>query len=263
MAPSECLWSSATEIQDRTSLNNYYDDSLEDFFVNFLNVSRLDVNMVYDELLRVDPQRTTVKQVKDLLWQMNALLSEDENPKGTAENLLKNPILPVQYPNGNIKLCSCENDFAIVNRRPPMELFQGKIKVLAFDLIEVHKLQPFLEWAQLGRRYLSNVVREASVVDPASAFPLSDPSRDISQKARALTRYVAANSPRSSHLRGLIDVKGSNSYPEPSSPRRPGLLRFAPQFQDVRDRYHLLGANHQPRWDTHFSQAAAERGVHR
>jgi len=193
VAPSECLWSSATEIHDRVSLNNYYDDNMEDFFVNVLKVSRLDVSMVYDELLRVHPERTTVQQAKDLLWQMNALLAEDEKPKGTAENLLKNPVLPVQYPNGNIKLCSGENEFAVVDRRPLMELFRGKIKILAFDLIEVHKLQPFLEWALLRRRCLSKVVREASVVDPDSAFPLSDQSRDISRKAQALTRYVEAN----------------------------------------------------------------------
>jgi hypothetical protein len=149
--------------------------------------------MVYDELLRVEPGRTTVRQAKDLLWQMNALLAEGEEPKGTAENLLKKPILPVQYPNGDVKLCSAENDFAIVDRRPLMELFRGKVKVLAYDIIEVHKLQPFLAWARLRQRYMSKAVRESSVVDSNSAFPLSDPSRDIARKAQALTRYVAPN----------------------------------------------------------------------
>lgn len=196
MAPSKCLWSSATEIQDRISLNNYYDNSLEDFFVNFLNVSRLDVSMVYDELLRVDPKRTTVEQAKALLWQMNALLAEGEKPKGTAESLLKKPVLPVQYPNGDVKLCSGENEFAIVDRQPLMELFRGRVKVLAFDLIEVHKLQPFLEWALLRRLYLSKLVRESSVVDRDLTSPLSDSSRNIARKAQPLTRYVRAKSPR-------------------------------------------------------------------
>src|SRR5689334_13593345 len=40
--PSQCLWSSATEIQNRTSLSTYYDDKLEHFFVDILGVPRLD-----------------------------------------------------------------------------------------------------------------------------------------------------------------------------------------------------------------------------
>lgn len=148
--------------------------------------------MVYDELLlrAGGAQGTTVRQATDLLWQLNALLSSGERPKGKAGELVKKSVLPVQYPNGEVKLCSWDNDFAIADRRPAMELFKGRIKVLAFDLGEVHKLKPLLEWARLQGRYLSKVVREASVVDQASAFPLSEPGRAISKKAWALTRYV-------------------------------------------------------------------------
>lgn len=191
--PSECLWSSATEIQDRTSLNSYYDDKLENFFVVILGVPRLDVNMVYDELLRVHPSQTTVEHAKALIWQMNALLTEGEEPNGTSEKLLRIPILPVRYANGDVKLCSGENEFAIVDRRPLEELFRGRVKFLDFDLGQVHKLEPFLRWARLQRQFLSNVAKEISVVEEHSASPVSDPSRDIARKAEALTRSVVTS----------------------------------------------------------------------
>ncbi|TLD34115.1 hypothetical protein PspLS_01685 [Pyricularia sp. CBS 133598] len=207
LSPSECLWSSATEIQDRTSLSQHYDNTLEDFFVDVLNVPRLDINMVYDELLRVDPNNTTIKQVKDLLWQMNALLIEGETPEGSAEELLEKPILPIQYSSGEVKLCSDKNDFAIVDRLPLMRLFRGKAKLLDFDLHEVHKLHPFIEWAMLDEWYLSKVVREATVVDDKSAFPLSDGSREISRKAQALTRVaVHLRSPRVRDVQAFYDL---------------------------------------------------------
>lgn len=214
--PSECIWSSATEIQDRTSLNTYYDDKLEDFFVDILGVPRLDVNMVYDELLRVHPSRTTGKQVKDLIWQMNALLREGEEPNGTSEKLLRIPVLPVRYANGDVKLCSSENEFAIIDRRPLEELFRGKVKFLDFNLGEVHKLEPFLSWAGLRGRFLSRLIREISVVEGYSAFPISDSSRDIAQKAQALTRYVAISTIR--QVCQLTDTQSCCSSAKLSSP---------------------------------------------
>lgn len=222
--PSECLWSSATEIQDRTSLNTYYDDELEDFFVGGLGVPRLDVHMVYDELLRVDHSHATVRQVKDLLWQMNALLEADK-PKGSSERLLKIPILPVRYPSGEVKLLSGQNDFAIVDRRPLQEFFQSKVKLFDFSLSEVHKLEPFLRWAGLRSRFLSKVIKEISLVDPDSAYPLSDPSQNIARRAQALTRYVSTLVFHLSHALSLLTQRQScGSSAEPSSAGRPELL---------------------------------------
>lgn len=190
--PSECLWSSATEVREKVNLNNHYDDDLEDFFVTLLGVSRLTIDMVYDELHGVD-RTTTVDQVKNLLRTMSALL-ETEMPKQKSKKLLKKRILPIRYPTGGVSLVSTEIEFAIADRRQLEQIFRDKIKMLDFTLSEVYQLKPLLDWMKLGDRFLFNLTKESSVVNPELSYPVSDPVRQIRKKAHALTRYGPAPS---------------------------------------------------------------------
>lgn len=169
-------------------MNTYYDDDLEHFFLDFLGVERLHFSIVYDELLGVDARTTSVDEVKDLLWSLNSFLGK-EHQKTTSERLLKRPILPVRYPDGSVRLVSSAVEFAIVDRQSYGEDFRNKVKMLDFDHSEVHKLQPFLKWANVETKYLSRIVKEISVVQSGVTYHLSDSKLEVKIRAHALTRY--------------------------------------------------------------------------
>ncbi|OAQ65575.1 hypothetical protein VFPBJ_11205 [Purpureocillium lilacinum] len=95
--PSECLWSTATDIRNRITLNNYYDDVLEDFFVTALGVSRVTIDMIYDELYTADRANVTLEHVKSSLGILCTLLETEKlKPTQTPAKLLERPILPVR-----------------------------------------------------------------------------------------------------------------------------------------------------------------------
>lgn len=185
---SQCLWSSAAEIRGKFNLNSYYDDDFENFFVECLGVERLHFNIVYDELLSADPSTTSVDAVKDLLWSLNSFLGK-EDQKSKPDRLLKRPILPVRYPDGNVRLVSSTVEFAIIDRQSYGKEFGDKVKMLHFDHAEIHRLLPFLRWANLETRYLSRLVKEISIVESGVTYPLSNSKWEVRIKAHALTRY--------------------------------------------------------------------------
>ncbi|KAJ6438742.1 hypothetical protein O9K51_08143 [Purpureocillium lavendulum] len=196
--PSECLWSTATEIRNKITLNNCYDDVLEDFFVKALGVSRITIDMVYDELYTADRANVTLEHVKSSLGILCTLLETEKlKPTQTPAKLLERAILPVRYPGGDVRLVSADVEFAIVDRRPLENLFRDRVRLLDFTLIEIVRLEPLLSWMNLGDRYLSKAVRHNSVVDPELTWLVSDPVRDIKRKAHALTRIAThLRSPR-------------------------------------------------------------------
>ncbi|GJN78503.1 hypothetical protein PLIIFM63780_001997 [Purpureocillium lilacinum] len=157
--PSECLWSTATEIRNRITVNKHYPDALEDFFVTALGVSRVTIDMVYDDLYTADRANVTVEHVKSSLGILCTLLETEKlKPTKTSTKLLERAILPVRYPSGGVRLVSAEVEFAIVDRRPLEDLFRDKVKLLDFTLIEIVRLEPLLSWMNLGDRYLSKAM---------------------------------------------------------------------------------------------------------
>lgn len=170
-----------------TILVNYY-PNMKTFFVGFLGVKALTLQMIYDELKRKGSSATaTVKEVKEMLWQLNSFLT----PEGQAPNpepLLQQRILPVRYPGGEITLCSNETAFEVVDRKNLGDAFGDKVKLLDFSLSEARKLEPFLQWAGLESRYLSRTVEEVTSLRSATRAPISSPERDIKRKAYALYR---------------------------------------------------------------------------
>lgn len=170
-------------------MNNYYDDVLEDFFVTALGVSRVTIDMIYDELYTADRANVTLEHVKSSLGILCTLLETEKlKPTQTPAKLLERPILPVRYASGDVRLVSAEVEFAIVDRRPLENLFRDRVRLLDFTLVEIVRLEPLLSWMNLGDRYLSKAVRHNSVVDPELTWLVSDPVRDIKRKAHALTR---------------------------------------------------------------------------
>ncbi|KAI1467613.1 uncharacterized protein F4812DRAFT_471586 [Daldinia caldariorum] len=192
----QCLWCAPSPIKGRVNLSNVYEKKLEEFFVKKLGVRVLDADIVYNELLQLDPVKTTVKHVKELLWTFNSQI-ELGHPKEAPEKFLKLRILPVSDVGGQVSLYSAETEFGIVDRKSLGDSFHGRVKLLDFSVNEIVQLKPLIKWAGLEKRYLSKLVQETSVLDSGFKVPISDPREDIRKKSYGLFRIAAHfNSPR-------------------------------------------------------------------
>lgn len=182
---SECLWSSTTDIRGKVTLNDHYED-LEDFFVDMLDVKKLTLQMVYDELLQTRSSSSIV-EVKGAIWSLNALLQSEP---GTVdpEPLLKKKIFPISNPTGTKVLVNVRVHFSIGDREYLTAQFRGRIKMLDYDLAEVRQLKTFIEWTGLSNRYLSESVKEMTSVSNGDARAVSSATRDLKRKAHALLR---------------------------------------------------------------------------
>lgn len=198
---ADCLWSSTAEIQGKATLTDHYED-LRSFFVDTLGVQTLTLQIVYDDLIQTHPQQPrTVEDIKKTIWSFNSLLQTEPDMRRQLdpEPLLEASVFPVRYPGGGKRLVSAkDSEFAIVDREYLAGRFEGRIKFLDYDLGEVRRLQPFLEWCNLGYRYLSRSVKEiTSVSTGQTGRNISSTNRDIKRKAHALLRVAATfDSPR-------------------------------------------------------------------
>ncbi|KAL1907747.1 hypothetical protein Sste5344_006374 [Sporothrix stenoceras] len=198
--PAQCLWTtSETQIPGRLSLNNLYPD-LYDFFVKGLGVETMTIKMVYDKLVGAP---MTIEETKQTIRSFSAMLggAKDDAPKKLdVTALLAKQIFPVRMPTnrgGGVKLCKGTDDFALVDRESLAEAFAGQAKLLNFDLETTRQLQPFLKWAGLRARGLSNLVEEISCVAGDDKQIISSRDRNIRYKARALLSIAHAfDSPR-------------------------------------------------------------------
>lgn len=189
--PSDCVWSTGTDIRGKPNLAMKYDHSLEDFFLKALHIQTLSIEMVFHELMSLDPGHVTVDQAKTLLWSLNSLLETDTLPEDSLPaDLLERPILPIEHPGGQVILNSAKTAFAIVDRKQLGDAFQGQVNTLDFTMTEVNKLQPFVEWAGLGNRYMSRMVSETSALSSGEKWPASENRFDIKRKAHGLLRIA-------------------------------------------------------------------------
>ncbi|CAG7555872.1 unnamed protein product [Fusarium equiseti] len=193
----ECLWSSATQIQGKVALNDLYPD-LEEFFVDFLGVQELTLDMAYDELKEMGTRVPSppIAAVKETIWALNSFLSSEEHPPNE-DPVFRGKVFPVKYPNGSVKLQSGRTQFAIADRKTLGDIFGLQAMMLDFTLDEVRRLRAFLSWLNLESRYLSASVREISTVAGGRMDKLQSPDRELDQRAESLYRIaVHFNSPR-------------------------------------------------------------------
>ena len=183
---SQCLWSSATTIRGRTTLNDYYEDS-KDFFVTILGVSELSLDMVLDELVEKSARQTPMEEIKETLWALTSFLVSN-TPASSPSRILESRVFPVKYPNGQIVLRTANVEFGIVDRRLLGDSFAGKANLLDFSLEEVRFLKLFFAWTGLEKLYLSNMVKEISRAEGCEPVPVASRNRDIGQKAPGLFR---------------------------------------------------------------------------
>ncbi|CAH0058483.1 unnamed protein product [Clonostachys solani] len=185
---SDCLWSSTSEIRGKVTLNDDY-DSLETFFTGTLGVQSLTLQMIYDELRHADGQKS-IDDIKNGIWSLNALLQTDRTHIDPIP-LLRENIFPVKYPDGSSALGNIDTVFAVGDDRQLCSRLEIYINLLDYGFEEVRRLKPFISWAKLDERYLSQSVREFTrVSSSARRRPITEDKYDISRKAYAILRIA-------------------------------------------------------------------------
>ncbi|TGJ87512.1 hypothetical protein E0Z10_g1294 [Xylaria hypoxylon] len=186
-----CIWSSATYIPGKAALNSDW-PYMKIFFVHFLGVPTLTLNMVYEELQRKGASENTgISEMKQELWQFNSLLSVSRERLNTSP-ILNSRVFPVRSPDGSVALLSAaSNDFAILDRKVLGMQFGELAKLLDFTFDEVHRLQPFLQWAGLDERRLSVRVTEVTAPVVSAENMLQESKLQIKPRAYALCRIAA------------------------------------------------------------------------
>jgi len=171
------------------ALNDAY-PGLAEFFTEFIGVRTLTLQMVHDKLVEEGNARCSPPQIKQTIWLLNSYMqSESNTPDPKA--ILHARVFPVRYPNGTVELYSSAVDFAIADRKHLLDLFCSRAKFLDFDVNEVARLEPFLQWTGLDKRYISSSVKEISMVRGDSHRALISPERNIARRAYGLLRYVS------------------------------------------------------------------------
>ncbi|KAK2046278.1 hypothetical protein LZ31DRAFT_593285 [Colletotrichum somersetense] len=195
--PSQCVWSNTTKLSGRVSLNDEYED-LGVFFVEFLGVKPLDLSMAIDDLKMIAKRpSTTSSEIKESIWVVNSLLSSVPKPPSSLD-VVKSPIFPIAYPDDRSTVETVATEFCIVDRESLRSSFETKVKFLDFTLEQVARLRPFIEWTHLEERYLSRRVKEITSFHGGAAALITNPQRQIQNRAHALLRVAAHfNSPRS------------------------------------------------------------------
>ncbi|KAK2034152.1 hypothetical protein LX32DRAFT_722382 [Colletotrichum zoysiae] len=185
--PSQCVWSNTTKLSGRVSLNDEYGD-LGVFFVEFLGVKPLDLSMAIDDLKKIATRpSTTSSEIKESIWVVNSLLSS-VSTLPSSRDVLKSRIFPIAYPDDRFTVETVAKEFFIVDRESLRSSFETKVKFLDFTLEQVARLRPFIEWTHLEERYLSRRVKEITSFHGGAAALITNPQRQIQNRAHALLR---------------------------------------------------------------------------
>ncbi|KAG4288696.1 hypothetical protein FPRO06_03518 [Fusarium proliferatum] len=190
---SDCLWSSETVIRGKAILDECW-EAYENFFVGKLGVKLLTLQMVYDELRRSSGNNK--EDTKVAVLSLNGLL-QTETTLLDPEPIRQAKVFPVRYPTGTVVLSSVSVDFAIGDRDKLKTMFRDKVALLDFEMEDVRRLRPLIEWLKLQDRYLSNSVEESTFILGDSERPISTPNRDLKRKAYHIARVASTfSSPR-------------------------------------------------------------------
>lgn len=137
-----------------------YPEVLRPFFVEYLGISPASLCTLVDELSSLATQHLTVQRVKQLIWAINGM-----RPRPNDLSILSTcNFLPVRVPQPGaahqIEFRSCQSGFAIIDRIPLAEIFEGHVELLDFSLEEILQLEPFLRSLNLRNKYLSLLCSE-------------------------------------------------------------------------------------------------------
>ncbi|KAE8423087.1 hypothetical protein BDV36DRAFT_279575 [Aspergillus pseudocaelatus] len=192
---SECLWSKVTNIDGMVALNDEY-EGLYELFVDIIGVRTLTLEMVIKKLIDQGSTFASVKEVKETIHLLNNYLQRDEDVPDS-QPIRDAKVFPVRDLNGQVVLRNYDDAFSIADRNHLYDWFVGKADFLDFGVNDIHRLEPFLNWVGLERRYLSVSVKEISTLGNGAHQSLVSKDRNIALRAYGLLRIaVHYHSPR-------------------------------------------------------------------
>lgn len=181
-------------MQGPPCLEQLYPD-LAGLFVNYLAVPKTSIRPAYEQLLEFTSIATGfdyADYAKSLLWSLNELLIADSESPPSFKDAVHSRVFPVILPNGDHQMLTALDSFAINDREHYALHLRGRIKLLDFSMEDIRKLRPFIKWAGLSGRYLSQLVTEKTefegIYDPEKSL-----KRDLVRKASAFVRLVNAS----------------------------------------------------------------------
>ena len=184
---SQCFWSEANSTPLNSSLKTCY-PNLKTFFIDKLGIKVSS----YDKLLDSDTNTADTQTIQSLLLSLidETKASLDEFP---LRPMQKAKIFEVHSPQDSgdglytpRKLCSVDTDFSIGDRPLLQVMLNHKIRMLAYDLKAVRRLQPLFRWLAIEDRYLSRCAKER--LEKVYAFPSG--RYKLTDKVYQIARYV-------------------------------------------------------------------------
>ena len=165
-------------------------EDMKSVFVNLLGVPTLTFQMIYDKLESITAESNIgIAEIKQTIRAAGPFFVGDEDGWSWDSIPIREAcIFPVRYPDGHLELVSADEEFSIPDRDHWREAFQDQVKMLDFDLLDIHRLKPFFGWLGIGDRYLSESVSETTEISQTECMPLLDPTKSIARKAHALYR---------------------------------------------------------------------------
>ena len=137
--------------------------------MNVLGVKTADSAMVIDELIRRTKQRNllTCDEAKSILREIARLMVTekiDKKLETSLKRLSQAEVLPVRVGHNDPILVDTSTDFAIADHRRYDDALRPHAAFLDYTLEEVQELLPLIKRLGLDSRYLSQTVKETSVI---------------------------------------------------------------------------------------------------
>lgn len=168
------------------ALNDEY-EGLYELFVDIIGVRTLTLEMVIKKLVDQGSTSASVKEIKETICLLNNYLQTDEDVPDS-QPIQDAKVFPVRDLNGQVVLRSYDDAFSIADRNHLYNWFAGKANFLDFCVNDIHRLEPFLDWVELERRYLSVSVKEISTLGNGAHQSLVSKDRNIALRAYGLLR---------------------------------------------------------------------------
>ena len=137
--------------------------------MNVLGVKTADSAMVIDELIRRTKERNllTCDQAKSILREISRLMVTekiDKRLETSLTHLSQTKFLPVRVGQNDPNLVDISTDFAIADHKRYDDALRPHAAFLDFTLEEIQELHPLIKGLGLRSRYLSQSVKETSVI---------------------------------------------------------------------------------------------------
>ncbi|EFQ26641.1 uncharacterized protein GLRG_02461 [Colletotrichum graminicola M1.001] len=172
----DCVWKSANPLKSTTTLADVYPEC-DDFFRGVLSIQDAGISEVVEELKRISntPESSQeVESMKSIMFILCDYLAE-AGPMGRRlhtkekDEVLHLQVFPVvksslqPHDSGRAARRILDETWYIADRTALREAFLGKVEILDFDINDVDKLLPLIEWLDLDKRRLSKAVEERTV----------------------------------------------------------------------------------------------------